>query len=76
MDSCLVQPSSEMGGDESRYRESPPHTIWRESLNWRSPSGPSPQSLGNPTEGGGKKIVGARGDGGHQENMAHPIKGA
>jgi hypothetical protein len=42
--------------------------LWRKSLNGRSSSNPSPQNSGNPVEGG--KIVKARGDGGHQENMA------
>lgn len=75
LDQCLVQRSSEMGGAGSRYRDSLPHSIWRESkleVFIRS----LPSELGESHRRGSKKIVGARGGRGHQENMAHRVNQA
>ena len=71
-DQCLIQSSSErlpLAADGNRCRDPQPDFMWRESLNWRSPSNPSPRVQGTLWKREGEESKSQRG-GGHLENKA------
>lgn len=71
MDECLVQFLSErllLAANGSGYRDPQSDIVLRDSLNWRSPSGPFLWRSGNPVKRGKKHCSSQRGGGNH-ENM-------